>query len=141
MGYGRLFAIIAFDNHQYKLTEGDLLMVLLNIGAKNGQKIRLDKICLIGSKDFTLLGRPLLPRDLVNVEATVVEKSLSHKKILQLSKTRTITGRNPKRWQEFRREYTTTLRINKIELLKPVDDTTDRMGFEKPLNPYAPEGK
>ena len=40
-----------------------------------------------------------------------------------------------------RREYTTTLRINKIELLKPVDDTMDRMGFEKPLNPYAPEGK
>ena len=40
-----------------------------------------------------------------------------------------------------RREYTTTLRINKIELLKPVDDTMDRMGFEKPLNPYSPEGK
>merc|ERR1712141_51306 len=128
--YGRLFAIIAFDNHQYKLTEGDLLMVLLNIGAKNGQKIRLDKICLIGSKDFTLLGRPLLPRDLVNVEATVVEKSLSHKKIVQMlrsnSPNRKITGRRPIRWQEFYREYTTTLRINKIELLIPVDETIDR---------------
>ena len=102
--YGRLFAIIAFDNHQYKLTEGDLLMVLLNIGAKNGQKIRLDKICLIGSKDFTLLGRPLLPRDLVNVEATVVEKSLSHKKIVQMLRSNSpnhkITGRRPIRWQE-----------------------------------------
>ena len=81
--YGRLFAIVAFDKHQHKVTEGDLLMVLYNIGAKNGQRIRLDKIPLIGSKDFTLIGRPLLPRDLVNVEATVVEKSLSHKKIIQ----------------------------------------------------------
>ena len=79
-------------------------MVLLNIGAKNGQKIRLDKICLIGSKDFTLLGRPLLPRDLVNVEATVVEKSLSHKKIVQLMRSNSpnhkMTGRRPIRWQE-----------------------------------------
>ena len=28
-------------------------------------------------RDFTLLGRPVLPRDLVRVEATVVEKNLS----------------------------------------------------------------
>ena len=98
--YGRLFSVINFDLHMHKVTEGDLLMILSDIGAKNGQRIRLDKVALVGSADFTLLGRPLLPRDLVNVEATVVEKSLSHKKILQLSKTRTITGRNPKRWQE-----------------------------------------
>ena len=56
-------------------------MVLNDIGATNGQRIRLEKILLVGAFDFTLMGRPLLPRDLVNVEATVVEKSLSHKKI------------------------------------------------------------
>ena len=54
---------------------------MTNLGATNGQRIRLEKILLVGSSDFTLVGRPLLPRDLVNVEATVVEKSLSHKKI------------------------------------------------------------
>ena len=32
----------------------------------------------VGGKDFTLYGRPLLHRDLVNVEATVIEKTLSH---------------------------------------------------------------
>ena len=36
---------------------------------------------LVGSKDFTLIGRPMLPRDLINVEATVVEKTLTHKKV------------------------------------------------------------
>ena len=61
-------------------------MVLDDIGATNGQRIRLEKILLVGSSDFTLVGRPLLPRDLVNVEATVVEKSLSHKKINYYSK-------------------------------------------------------
>ena len=97
--YGRLFSVISFDLHMHKVTEGDLLMILSDIGAKNGQRIRLDKVALVGSADFTLLGRPLLPRDLVNVEATVVEKSLSHKKIIQLCRARTVTGRNPKRWQ------------------------------------------
>ena len=55
-------------------------MVLCDIGAKIGQRIKIEKVLLIGSKDFTLIGRPLLPRDLINVEATVVEKTLSHKK-------------------------------------------------------------
>ena len=32
------------------------------------------------------------------------------------------------------RDYTTTLRINSIELLKPVDNTIDRTGFEPPMN-------
>ena len=31
---------------------------------------------LVGGADFTLLGRPILPRDLVRVEAVVVEKNL-----------------------------------------------------------------
>ena len=30
------------------------------------------------------------------------------------------------------RDFTTTLRINKIELLKEVDKTEDRIGYEKP---------
>ena len=32
------------------------------------------------------------------------------------------------------RDCTTTLRINSIELLKAVDNTIDRAGFEPPLN-------
>ena len=46
-------------------------------GVDIGTRITLDKVTLVGSRDFTLLGRPVLPRDLVRVEATVVEKNLS----------------------------------------------------------------
>ena len=35
------------------------------------------------------------------------------------------------------RDTSTTLRINKIELLQPVDETSDRLGFEKPNNKYG----
>jgi large subunit ribosomal protein L21 len=45
-----------------------------------GDVIRAEKVLLLGSRDFTLIGRPLLRPDLVRVEATVVEKSLTHTK-------------------------------------------------------------
>ena len=48
-----------------------------DLGIDIGTRITLDKVTLVGSRDFTLLGRPVLPRDLVRVEATVVEKNLS----------------------------------------------------------------
>ena len=48
-----------------------------DIGAPIGQRIVFDKVVLVGGADFSLLGRPVLPRDLVRVEATVVEKNIS----------------------------------------------------------------
>ena len=32
---------------------------------------------MVGSRDFSLLGRPLLPRDLTQVTATVVDRNIS----------------------------------------------------------------
>ena len=45
-----------------QVTTGDLVMVLADLGAPLGAKIRLEKLLAVGSKDFTLLGRPILPR-------------------------------------------------------------------------------
>jgi len=129
--YGRLFAVVMMEKHQHKITAGDLLMCNHDIGASLGQIIRLDKSLLIGGKDFTLIGRPLLPRDAFRIVATVVEKNLSQHKICYKHK-KAVKTNNPKtRWM---RDYTTTLRINSIELLKPVDNTIDRTGFEPPMN-------
>ena len=124
---------------------------------------------LIGGKDFTLIGRPLLPRDAFRIVATVVEKNLSQHKICYKHK-KAVKTNNPKtrckliilfycylyslriyklllKFSENltmiyilivflagMRDYTTTLRINSIELLKPVDNTIDRTGFEPPMN-------
>ena len=129
--------------------------------------IKLDKSLLIGGKDFTLVGRPFLPRDSFKIMATVVEKNLSQHKVCYRQHKR-VKSNNPKtRCKYFGRKYsltastsnsttvlshdwnylisrlyhilghrdhTTTLRINSIELIKPVDETIDRAGFEKPIN-------
>lgn len=129
--YGRLFAVVLMEKHQHKITSGDLLMCNHDVGASLGQVIRLEKSLLIGGKDFTLIGRPLLPRDAFRIVATVVEKNLSQHKICFKFKKRVKTNNPKTRWA---RDFTTTLRINSIELIKPIDRTIDRAGFEPPLN-------
>merc|ERR1712154_238709 len=86
--HGRLFACVYFDGAQRKFTAGDLIMLDSDLGVDIGTRITLDKVTLVGSRDFTLLGRPVLPRDLVRVEATVVEKNLSKTEIYFDSKTK-----------------------------------------------------
>lgn len=78
--YGRLFAIIHMAGKQIRVTDGDLVMIEGFHPTSVGDVIRAEKVLLVGSRDFTLLGRPTLRPDLVRVEATVIEKSLTHTK-------------------------------------------------------------
>merc|ERR1712080_236555 len=121
---GRLFAVIHVRGHQHKVTTGDLVMVLTDIGATIGSRVRLEKLQALGSKDFTLLGRPLLPRDLAVVEATVLEKTLSRTKVVQK-----FIQRSQHRKIRFARSKWTLLRINGITLVTPVGQTLDREGM------------
>ncbi|KAK7476278.1 hypothetical protein BaRGS_00032471 [Batillaria attramentaria] len=47
-----------------------------------GDRLRLEKVLLVGGRDFTLIGQPMISRDHVKVEATVIEKTLSHNRSL-----------------------------------------------------------
>merc|ERR1719376_1152061 len=66
---------------QYKVTAEDILTVKHEFPPKAGEKLRLEKVLAVGGKDFTLFGQPLLSREVVKVEATVVEKTLSPTRI------------------------------------------------------------
>lgn len=111
----------------------------------------------MGGRDFSLLGRPILPRDLVKVEATVVEKNVAKTEI------HFPAGARPRRSKTYckltiyimcyldflncvfvlkktliiaqnyfsvSRPRETTLRINCVRLLKGVEEAKDRVGFE-----------
>ena len=101
-------------------------MVQTDIGAPVGAKITINKMLALGSKDFTLLGRPVLPRDLALVEATVIEKTLSSTKIVQ-----NFERRMRARHIKFSRQKWTLLRINSITVTGKVGETLDREGMEK----------
>lgn len=79
--FGRLFAVVHFAGRQWKVTDEDLIMIENHIEAGCGERIRMEKVLLVGAEDFTLIGRPLLGKELVRVDATVIEKTQSWPKV------------------------------------------------------------
>ncbi|XP_050027066.2 large ribosomal subunit protein bL21m [Dermacentor andersoni] len=113
---GRLFAIVFIHGKQFKVTAEDLVLVHADMPVDIGDSLRLEKVLMVGARDFTLLGRPLLDRGLVRVDATVVEKTLSQTKRNFICIRRSRYERH-----YFYRFSYTILRINSIELLRDVN--------------------
>ncbi|XP_045710693.1 39S ribosomal protein L21, mitochondrial [Phyllostomus hastatus] len=109
--HGRLFAVVHLASHQWKVTPEDLILIDNELDVECGERIRLEKVLLVGADTFTLLGRPLLGKDLVRVEATVIEKTESWPKVNMKFKKR----------KNYRKKKIivnpqTVLRINSIEI-------------------------
>ena len=110
----RNFAVIHIYGQQHLVKEGDMIYFYKNIPASAGDKIKIEKCLLFGNENFTLIGRPLLDRNLINIEATISEKGMSH----------THMGlRHIKRYHKFRRWYfqrypITVLRFNEVKVTK-----------------------
>ncbi|CAH8870955.1 unnamed protein product [Trichobilharzia szidati] len=76
------FAVIALAGKQFKVSNNDLIMVKTPFfGTDIGDHVQLQKVLLLGSSDFTIIGRPILPVHQVFVEAVVIEKTLEHPKV------------------------------------------------------------
>ncbi|XP_034544866.1 39S ribosomal protein L21, mitochondrial [Notolabrus celidotus] len=109
--FGRLFAVVHFASRQWKVTHEDLILIENHIEAGCGERIRMEKVLLVGAEDFTLIGRPLLGKDLVRVEATVIEKTESWPKTHM-----TFWKRHRFQRKRIIVQPQTVLRINSIEL-------------------------
>lgn len=122
---GRLFAVVHISGKQFKITEGDIIIVEGYWPPTAGDKIKLEKTMLVGSKDFTLIGTPLLQDGLVDIYATVIEKTLSHTKTnFKKKRRKQYTNIN------FYRVQQTMLRINQIVIKGTVDSPPDVTGLE-----------
>lgn len=89
----RLFAVIQIGNEQRKVTTEDIICKVDEFHPTIGDRIRFEKVgavraengrarrsaqvLLVGSSDFTVIGRPLLSPHFVRVEGVVIEKTLS----------------------------------------------------------------
>ena len=56
----RLFAVVMIAGSQFKVTTEDVITVRNSFYPTIGDKIRLEKVLLVGSSDFTVIGKPLL---------------------------------------------------------------------------------
>ncbi|CAL8116116.1 unnamed protein product [Orchesella dallaii] len=119
---GRLFAVVNLSGRQFKVTPEDIIIIQGVFAPNIGDQIRLHKVLMVGSKDFTLIGRPLIDQDLTRIEATVIEKTLSYTKMHFRMKAK----KNFRRLKFYKTPYT-MLRINLIEFSDPLvnDPTTE----------------
>uniref|UniRef100_A0A131Z298 Large ribosomal subunit protein bL21m n=1 Tax=Rhipicephalus appendiculatus TaxID=34631 RepID=A0A131Z298_RHIAP len=128
---GRLFAIVYIHGKQFKVTPEDLVLVQADMPVDIGDSLRLEKVLLVGARDFTLLGRPLLDRSLVRVDATVVEKSLS-----QTKRNFVYIKRSRYERHHFYRYPQTILRINSIQLLRDINAPADGQDISRSRSSY-----
>lgn len=116
----RLFAVVHICGKQFKVTDNDLVLIDGYWPPNVGDRIKLQKVLLVGGKDFTLIGRPVLDPDTVEVTATVVDKDLSH--------TRTNFERIKRKQYmriNFVRKEITMLRINSVFITQNIDNRKD----------------
>uniref|UniRef100_A0A670HPW5 Large ribosomal subunit protein bL21m n=1 Tax=Podarcis muralis TaxID=64176 RepID=A0A670HPW5_PODMU len=104
--YGRLFAVVHFASRQWKVTSEDLILLNNDIPAECGDRIRMEKV-----NDFTLLESHCWGKDLVRVEATVIEKTESWPKIRMI-----IRRKSNYKKKTILIQPQTVLRINSIEI-------------------------
>ena len=110
----KLFAVVHIGGKQFKISNNDIIMTNNKIDAECGDVIRLEKVLAVGGRTFTMLGQPLLKRELVTVQATVMEKSRGEKKVAFKKKRR----KSYKRWKGHRQDLS-VLKINMIDLNSP----------------------
>lgn len=117
--HGRLFAVIYLLGKQYKVTSEDLLVIENHWAPKMKDVLIFEKVLLVGGANFTLIGRPILPKNVVRVSATVVNKDLTYTKyrLYRRAKKRVCN-------LNFVRNELTFLRINKIDVYPNLNELT-----------------
>jgi len=101
------FAVVQVEGHQYKVTNGDRITVN-RVPVEVGTQINLNKILLVGGKDFSAIGRPIVSN--ATVLATVEQHTRSAYTIAFKKRRR----KNSKRWKGFQQQVT-TLRIDDVK--------------------------
>eukprot|EP01136_Pigoraptor_vietnamica_P005846 Opistho-1_new@38017 len=106
---GALFAVVHVGGTQHKVSERDLILTQ-KLDAPVGERIRLEKVLAVCGRDFSIFGVPLLNRDVVSVQATVVEQT----------NTPEVTVFKMKRRKTYRRTYKHTQFMTRLR----IDDIT-----------------
>ena len=115
-----VFAVVEVGGTQYKVTPSDVIVTEKLDGVDVNDKIRLQRVLVLGSPEETIIGRPYIPG--ATVTAAVEEQFLDGK-VLIFHKRRRKNSRRTK----GHRQPLTTLRILSVD------------GFEEETTPEAAE--
>jgi len=101
------FAIVDINASQFKVLKGDRVMVNYMAKAEIGQKLEFDRVLLVGTRDYTLLGLPTVAQ--AKVVATVEQHT-------QLAKVIVFKKKRRKGYQRTygHRDWVTILHIDDV---------------------------
>ena len=114
----KLFAVVLFKGLQHKITKDDVIQLEKVDDVNVGDTFTFDKVLLVGSDEYTSLGRPFV--NSAKVLASVEEKSLTDKVIVFKKKRRKGYQRNQGHRQSVM--YVRILKIIHNPVQKIVDD-------------------
>jgi len=97
------FAIVLVGGKQFKVVKGDLIVSEKLLGVDIGDEIVLDKVLMIGSRDFTAIGKPILTKAKVLAQ---IQENTKSEKILVFKKRR---RKNSRRLRGHRQNITVLL--------------------------------
>lgn len=113
----RLFAVVHMFGKQNLITTGDLMLLDHHLPLECGQKLLINKCLVLGGKDFSIIGRPVIDKELFKIEATVVEKTMTDHRVKYRHEPR---NHGIKKFFYYALPRT-VLRINQITLHKMPD--------------------
>ena len=102
-----VFAVVELNGAQYKVVEDDLIMSDLLRGVDVASRLQLTNVLLLGSAEWSVIGRPVVPG--ASVEC-VVEEHAKTDKVLVFHKKR---RKNHKKMKGYRGDVT-VLRVTSI---------------------------
>merc|ERR1711933_297469 len=93
--------------HQHKVTVGDIVQVEKLHRREAGEQVVFGTVLLVGTKDFTIIGKPTVPY--AKVKASIEQQTLTREMLSYKYKPR-------RKQQRFlrRRHYVTMIRIDDI---------------------------
>jgi len=104
--------------HQHKVTVGDIVQIEKLHRREAGEKVVFGTVLLVGTRDFTIIGKPVVPY--AKVKATIEQQTLCREML-------TFKYRPGGRQSRFlrRRQYITMVRIDEI-IVDPEMDVVDK---------------
>ena len=119
-----VFAVVELNGAQHKVVEDDLIMADLLRNVVVGSRLQLDNVLLLGSVEWTVIGRPVVGG--ASVEC-VVEEHAKTDKVLVFHKKR---RKNHRKMRGYRGDVT-VLRVTKINVPTIEPETASVEGGER----------
>ncbi|CAG8554220.1 748_t:CDS:2 [Funneliformis mosseae] len=107
------YAVIEIRSQKFLITKNDLVIAHRLRDLDVGDEIKLNRVLELGSKDYTIKGKPLVSEAFYNIKATVVEQPKGP--FIEIFKKK---RRNRHRKRVTHKQTYTVLRISEVEVNK-----------------------